>query len=166
MTGEVYDPTKPAASTELVIPFSGEVVSRDDPAACARVWMEIKVLEDQLKDLRKLLGEAIIDESSRVGTKTLHFEGLKATVVEPTEIQWDLEILAELLEAGLPSDRYEQLVKTDVSYKVDGSIVRQLEGSNPDYAAIIDRARTRFPKGLPYAKVEGTPIRGGGSSAG
>lgn len=154
MTGEVYDPTEPETSMELVIPYSGEVVSRDDPAACARVWVEIKAIEDQLKELRKLLGDAILDESARVGTKTLRFDGFKATVSEPMETQWDLEILSGLMEAGLPPDRYEQLVKADVTYKVDGSIVRQLEGSNPAYAEIIDRARTKFPKGMPSVRVE------------
>lgn len=146
---------EPAQSMELVIPFSGEVVSRDDPGSCARVMFQIKEMERELKELRGILGDAILDESGRVGSKTLHFEeGFTATVSTPTEIHWDLEILAELLEAGLPPDRYEALVKPEVTYKVDGGIIRSLEGANPVYKEIIDRARQRFPKGLPSVRVE------------
>jgi len=134
-------------SLELVIPTTGEIVSRDDPASCARAFVEIKALEEKLKMLRGALAEALMEESVRVGKKTLHFEhGLTAKIATPVETQWDLEILNELLEAGLPVERFEQLVTAEVTYKVDGSVIRELEGANEVYAEIIDRARTRFPR--------------------
>lgn len=136
----------PVASQELVIPMTGEVLSRDDPAGCARAYYEIRELEEKLRRLRGALAEAIIEESVRQGTKTLHFENMTAKISTPMEIQWDTEVLGELLEAGLPGDRFEALVKVEVSYKIDGSIIRELEGANPVYAEIIDRARTRFPR--------------------
>lgn len=134
-------------SMELVIPMTGEVLSRDDPSSCARAYYEIKELEAKLKMLRGALAEVIMEESVKQGSKTLHFEqGMTAKISTPMEIQWDHEVLAELLEAGLPGDRYEALVKEEVSYKVDGSVIRELEGANPVYAEIIGRARTRFPR--------------------
>ena len=134
-------------SMELVLPTTGEVLSRDDPSGCARAYYEIRELETKLKLLRAALAEVIMEESIRQGSKTLHFEqGMTAKISTPMEIQWDHEILNELLEAGLPPDRFEALIKVDVQYKIDGSIIRELEGANPVYAGIIDRARTRFPR--------------------
>ena len=134
-------------SQELVVPMTGEILSRDDPASCARVFHEVKELEAKLKALRAALADAILDESERQGSKTLHFEqGYTAKVATPMEIQWDLDILAELLDAGLPGARYEALVREEVTHKVDGSIIRELEGANSAYAEIINRARTRFPR--------------------
>jgi hypothetical protein len=132
---------------ELVIPMTGEVLSRDDPSGCARAYYEIKELETKLRRLRGALAEVIMEESVKQGSKTLHFEqGMTAKISTPMEIQWDHDILAELVDAGLPGDRFEALVKAEVSFKIDGSIIRELEGANPVYAEIIDRARTRFPR--------------------
>jgi len=46
----------------------------------------------------------------------------------------------------LPQDRYEQLVTEVVTHKVDARVAKQLAGSNPAYAAIIERARRVDPK--------------------
>lgn len=138
---------------ELVYPMTGEILRRDDPAACARVFAEIREVEAKLKELRTALSEALIDESIRQGSKTLHFEnGLTATISASAPIIWDHEVLAELLGAGLPPDRFEALVRAEVSYKVDGSVIRSLKGANPVYAEIIERAQTRIEK-PPYVKV-------------
>jgi hypothetical protein len=132
---------------ELVIPMTGEVLSRDDPSGCARAYYEIKELETKLKLLRGALAEVIMEESIKQGSKTLHFEqGMTAKISTPMEIQWDHDILAELVEAGLPGDRFEALVRAEVTYKVNQAVIRELEGANPVYAEIIERARTRFPR--------------------
>ena len=134
-------------SMELVIPMTGEVLSRDDPSGCARAYYEIKELETKLKLLRGALAEVIMEESIKQGSKTLHFEqGMTAKISTPMEIQWDHDILAELVEAGLPGDRFEALVRAEVTYKVNQAVIRELEGANPVYAEIIERARTRFPR--------------------
>lgn len=134
-------------STELVVPLTGEIISLEDPDQCARIFAEIKELEGQLRSLRGALGAVLMEESTRQGTKTLHFKGgITAKISAPMETQWDQEILLELLDAGLPQERFDMLVTTEISYKVDNSIVRELEGANEIYAEIIGRARTRFPK--------------------
>jgi hypothetical protein len=87
--------------------------------------------------------EAILIEASRIaGTKTLHLEGATATVYGGPQTDYDLETLAKLREHGLPEERWNALVKETVSYKVDGRVIKQLEGSgNPNYAAVIRNAR-------------------------
>jgi hypothetical protein len=132
---------------ELVIPMTGELISRDDPASCARALYEIKELEAKLKLLRNALSEVLLEESYRVGGKTLHFHGgVTAKIGTPADISWDYHILAELINAGLPAERFEALVQIEQTFKVNGSVVKEIEGANPVYAEIIGRARTRVPR--------------------
>lgn len=132
---------------ELVVPTTGEILSRDDPAGCARVYAEIKELETKLRALRGALADVLLEDSAKKGTKTLHYEGgFTAKVSTPDDVHWDHDVLEELLQAGLPPDRYEALVKAEVTFKIDRSVVRALSGANPVYAEILERAQTRFPK--------------------
>lgn len=132
---------------ELVLPTTGELISRGDPDACARALQEMNELEIKLKILKKALGEVMLEESVRLGSKTLHFAGgVTAKISTPSDISWDHSVLAELVDAGLPAERYEALVTPEVSFKVNQSIVKELEGANPVYAEILQRAKTRVPR--------------------
>lgn len=133
------------AST-LVVPFTGEIVSRQDPEHCARVLYEIRDLEQRVRDLKDALKQALLEESQRAGTKTLHYPGLDAVISTPVVTHWDTEILLELLEAGLPEERYNDLVTTEVSYKVNGLVAKSVSASNPTYGSIIERAKTKVPR--------------------
>jgi len=135
------------SSRELVVPYTGELIALEDPEQCARVLYEIGELEAKIRALRHVLRGVMFEESVRVGSKTLHFpDGVTAKVITPTETSWDHSILAELLGAGLPGDRFEALVTPEQTFKVNGSIVKELEAANPIYAEIIERARTKIPK--------------------
>lgn len=131
---------------ELVVPFSGEVVALDDPEHCAKILGEIRELETKLRELKGYLGNALMEESRRQGTKTMHFPGLEVKINTPTEISWDYEVLAELQEAGLPEERFNDLVMMEVNYKVNGSVAKSISSSNEVYAEIISRAQTRVPR--------------------
>lgn len=86
--------------------------------------------------------EAVLLEASRVqGTKTLHFDRGTATVTGGQELAWDLSLLPLLLDAGLPQERYDELVTATVTYKVSAQVAKQLEAANEDYAEIIRAAR-------------------------
>lgn len=140
----------------LMLPTTGELISRDDPAACARALQEMDDLETKLKVLKGALREVLLEESVRVGGKTLHFGGgITATITTPVSTIWDHTVLAELVAAGLPEDRYEALVKTEISFKINGSIAKELAGANPVYAEIIERAKTRIEK-TPSVAVKAT----------
>jgi len=73
-------------------------------------------------------------------------------VREKHEDMWLLDVLEELLEAGLPEERYNDLVIQEVSYKVSGLEAKRIAAANPEYASIIERARQRVQK-APYVKV-------------
>ncbi len=131
---------------ELVVPFTGEVVSTDDPGHCARVIKEIRELEAQLRELKGYLGQSLMEESRRQGTKTMHFPGLEVKINTPSEIAWDHEILTELVELGLPEERFDALVTMEVQYKVNGLVAKSIGASNPVYAEVLARAQTRVPR--------------------
>ena len=87
--------------------------------------------------------EAILIEASRVrGTKTLRYGATTATIYGGPQTDYDLEVLAELRDLGLPEERWNALVKETVSYKVDARVAKQIEGSgNEDYARVIQASR-------------------------
>lgn len=129
-----------------LVPHTGELVDLSNAAAVAKAAHQVKTLETQLRDARRDLEWALIEESKRQGTKTLHLGGYTAKIEGGDELQWDLEILAELIDAGLPQERYDDLVTEHVQYKVSSTVARQLEGASEVYAEIVGRARSRFPK--------------------
>lgn len=145
-------------SRELVVPTTGELVILDDPVQCARVLLEIRDLEQRAKDLKAELTWAIIEESKRQGTKTLHFPGLDAVVNTPDTISWDQEVLIELIAAGLPEERFRDLVQVETSYKVNGLVAKSIAGSNEVYEEIIERAKTRIPRS-PSVTVTPTKLK-------
>lgn len=143
------------SSTDLVVPTTGELIDLDNPAQCARALHELGVLENRIKELKEYLRESVYVESERLGLKTIHFEeGYTAKVSTPRETVWDFEILQELVDAGLPEERYDALVTAEVTYKVNGTVLKQLQAANPTYGEIIERARTVIPR-KPYVSVSG-----------
>lgn len=129
-----------------IVPYSGEIVSLDDPPACLKLLTEVRELEGKLRDLKDDLTEALKIEFSRQGTKTLELNGIKATLGADSEIVWDPGVLEELRDLGLPEDRMNQLVTAEVRYTVNGSVAKQIAAANPDYAEVIERAKSRAPK--------------------
>ena len=131
---------------ELVVPFTGEIVDLDDPMTCARMLQEIREITDQLRDARAVLTDSLLRESERQGTKTLRFGSIEARINTPMETVWDYGVLLELRDAGLPEERFDELVTTNVEYKVNGLIAKSIASSNQTYKEIIDRARSQHPR--------------------
>jgi len=139
-------------SLSLVVPFSGEVLSLDDASGCLRVLSEIRDLESQLRQAKSALTEALAAEFSRQGTKTLELNGVKASLGGGSETVWDIEILNELGELGLPEERLDELITTEVSYRVNASVAKAIAAANEGYGEIIERAKSVIPKAA-YVKV-------------
>lgn len=135
-------------SVALVVPTTGEVVSRDDPAGCLRVLSEIRDLESRLKELKGALTQAIAEEFKRQGSKTIDLGEIRAELRGGSEVVWDVEILEELRAAGLPDARMDALVTTEVTYKVNARLAKQIAAANEEYAEIIERAQTTIPKSV------------------
>ncbi len=131
----------------LVNPVTGELVAPDDPPAVARLANDLSRLTSMIRDARSYATGLLVEASREAGTKTLRFGNLKVEVRDTAQdVTWDLEVLGGLLDAGLPQQRYDELVKAVVSYSVDGRVARSISAANPLYAEIIGRARTLVPK--------------------
>jgi hypothetical protein len=137
---------------EIANPATGEVISKDDVPACAKALDEIREMEWKLKQAKAWLTEAFVEEAARQGSKTLRFPGVDIVLGSDRETEWDVTELVKLLDLGLPPARYAELVKEEVTYKVSAREATRIEKANPDYAKVIERAKTVVEK-KPYAKV-------------
>ena len=136
-----------AASQELVVPGTGEIISLDDPVQCAKALGAIRALEGQLRDLKTELTSRVLAECSRQGSKTLDIgDGTKAEVKGGSEVVWDYDKLSALVDAGLPLERYRLLVVETIDRKVDARVAKQLASANPEYGRIIEEARSVYEK--------------------
>lgn len=139
----------------LIVLETGEVLSFQQIAEaavergapeCLRVLTRIRELERELREAKSLLTDELSLEFSRQGKKTLEFNGVKAELRGGTEIVWDIETLEQLRDLGLPEERMDELVKAEVTYKVNTAVAKQLAAANSDYAAVIASAKTEIPK--------------------
>lgn len=129
---------------ELLHPVTGELLPATAGNA-AELWLAARALQSRARMLMTDCATVLAEESRRQGTKTLHLPAGTAQISGGPGggLDWNMEVLERLLEAGLPEDRYNDLVVTTVTYKVDARVAKQLEAANPDYAEVIDQARLR-----------------------
>lgn len=135
-----------AAPENILNPVTGELVPRTDLPALAQNIELLRARRRSLDNAIAAFGEPFITEARRGGGRTFNLAGLKVVVSADTELQWDVTVLTELLDLGLPVERYAQLVEETVSYKVNGSVATQIAAANPEYAEVIGRAKGRVPK--------------------
>lgn len=149
MSSEIEVVGGPPPST-AVVPTTGEIIDLNDPVAVTTALRGIREMEQKARAVKPVLVEALVRERERQGTGTLHLEGV-GTVKVTEDTEWvytdPREMALELIQAGLPEDRAELLVKPITEWKVDGNVARQLHGASPAYREIIDRHRRKVSKG-------------------
>jgi hypothetical protein len=125
----------------VVVPISGEQLDIASVAGARRGLVLVTDLRRQLTELSNLCRETLISEADRRGQLSwVDEDGTKIRIGGAgLEEEYDAAVLAELRDAGLPDERWNQLVSWKP--KVDGRVINQLR-RNPEYAAIIDRAVT------------------------
>lgn len=132
-------------SATLLNPASGEMLERT-PENATSLLLSLRRIKSQLGDAIKECEAVLVEESQKVGTKTLHVGGETVVISGGKDLNWDLELLEMLREEGLPEARYNELVVAHVEYKVNAAVANQISGSNPRYKEIIDAARTYTEK--------------------
>ena len=136
-----------AEPTGLVNVETGELM----PATVENAAIAIIACRNMKARINDLVAEtpAYLDrEAERRGTKTLHGETETITLSGGVGDEYDATDLMELLRsAGCPEDRVEAAVVTEITYKVNRSVLKQLS-VNKDYAAAIELARREVEK--PY----------------
>ena len=134
------------ADEQLVVPHTGELVALGKPDQCVRALAEIRALESQLREAKNELTFYLAQEFQRQGLKTMEFAGVKAELRGGTEIVWNIEVLEDLRHLGLPEERFNALVRAEVSYKVNAREAQRIASSNERYAEVIARAKNVYQK--------------------
>lgn len=133
--------------TGLVNVETGELM----PATVENAAVAIIACRNMKARINDLVAETtawLVSEAERRGTKTLHGETETITLSGGVGDEYDAQDLMELLRsAGCPEDRVEAAVTTEITYKVNRSVLKQLS-VNKDYAAAIELARREVEK--PY----------------
>lgn len=132
---------------EVWNPTTGELVPASDVEGVAAALVALRDFKRRVLDAIHVAEGVVIEESRRLGTKTLRLGGTTAKVSGGPETQWDVELLRSgLEEAGCPPERMADLIRTNVEYKVSAAVAKQLAAANPEYAAAVEAAKTTIDK--------------------
>lgn len=139
----------------VVVPHTGELISLSDPSACAVALDELRTLEQRVRELKHDLTAAIAAASKAEGKKTLDLPGgIRVQVAGGTQVLWDIEQLERgLRDAGMSEERISEIITTEIQYKVNATEAKRAASANPDYAAVVDGARS-VVETRPTIKVE------------
>ena len=131
---------------QLPIPLTGELVDLTNPSSVANALENVRDLKRILDNARAFLEDVLRLEARKQGTKTLHLDGLTATISGGEKISWDaLELREQLRQAGMPDETIAEIVVEEVSYKVDGYRAKRAAGANLDYRDAIEACQTIEP---------------------
>ncbi len=153
------------AMTDLVTiqhvlnPVTGELIPAEDVNGVAEAVKGLRELKAQIADAIADATVILVAESKRQGTKTLALQDVTVEIRGGTETAWDVQELRTNLEAlQIPEERLRALIKTEVTYKVDARVAKQLAGANEDYAAVLESAKTTVEKPYYIRVKEGEPF--------
>jgi hypothetical protein len=133
--------TEIAAPRQLLDVGSGELLPATTTNAAA-VLVAAREMKDKIQDVIRD-AEAFLAEESRIqGTKTLRAGAYTLSLTGGSTTRYDPVTLREALQmAGCPEERIDACIVAKIEYTVNRSVLRQLVGANPDYAAAADLAK-------------------------
>lgn len=130
-----------------LVPAVGTVVTLQNATEVARALSDVRDLESQLRDAKRILTDALVEESKRQGSKTLQLGSLTAEIRGGSEMVWDTDKLESGLHAaGCPEALIQEIIHTEISYKVDARRATRAATANPEYAEAIKAARVQVEK--------------------
>ena len=139
--GVAEESTVETTETAVVLPLIGLVVNLENPSEVAKALGAVRQAKQKLDEARAGLERILVEEGERIGSKTLHLDGVEASITGGKKLQWDIETLQQLQEIGLPEARFDELVKAEVTYKVNANVAKSIAGANPEYAKVIEAAK-------------------------
>ncbi len=140
-------------------PVTGELIPADDVNGVAEAVKGLRALGAQIKDAIHDATVILVEESRRQGTKTLALQDVTVEIRGGTETVWDIYTLRlQLEQLGIPQERLDALINTEVTYKVNARVAKQLAGANEDYAAVLESAKTTVEKPYYVRVKEGEPF--------
>lgn len=126
--------------------LTGELIDRDDLVAVAGYVEQIRDHQRKVRLLAKDVTGILVEAARAQGTKTLHLGRYDVEVTGGLDYEWDVGRLEDLIDAGLPLERFNELVQIEQTTTVKANVAKQIAGSNPVYAEIIESAKTTTPK--------------------
>ena len=120
-------------TNEVVNILTGELIEADDYQALAQAWASMQEYRLRLSDAMRGITEILVQEAARRGSREI--EGL--TVEQKTTYSWQMPSLEQLLAAGLPQDKWDEIV-TPQPPKVDARKMLAVGRVNPEYQSIIE----------------------------
>ena len=124
----------------VVLPGTGELVDIATVDGARRGMRMVSEMRQQLTEFNDACRRTLLEESDRRGQLSWEADGVMVRVGGAGVVEeYDIAILHELVLAGLPEERWAELVTYEP--KVDGRIIQQLK-RNPAYAAVIELAVT------------------------
>lgn len=136
----------------LVNPATGEIISAADIPHVVDFLAQIRDHAKLVQEARKHAEQILAEHARQVGAKTFEVDGRKVEVRDGDKTEYDPDILEQLLELGLPEERWNALVRQEVSYKVDGRVAKQIASANEAYGEVVRNAARTTPGNL-YVKV-------------
>lgn len=131
----------------FLVPLVGTVVSLQAAGQVAQALSDVRDMEAQLRDAKRILTDALVSEAVARGTKTIHLDDVTVEIRGGSEIVWDVqELEAGLLSAGAPQSLVDEIISTEITYKVDARRASRAAGANPRYAEVVERARNEVEK--------------------
>jgi hypothetical protein len=138
-------------SEVLVVPGTGTVVNLAEPRECAIALQDIRDMEGRWREVKRILSNAIVAHWGHVGSaKTFSVGGgRKVEIKGGPERHYDAEAIRDdLIAAGMPDERVNEIVTTEVRYSVRAVEAKRAAAANPEYARIIERHTTEIER--PY----------------
>jgi hypothetical protein len=124
----------------VILPGTGELVDIATVDGARRGMRMVSEMRQQLSEFNDACRRTLLEESDRRGQLSWEADGHMVRVGGAGVVEeYDIAILHELIDAGLPESRWAELVTYEP--KVDGRIIQQLK-RNPTYAAVIELAVT------------------------
>jgi hypothetical protein len=135
-------------SNALVIPTSGVLVNLENEREVAIAFRDLRKVRDELTHIDRILREALVARAELTGTKTFHIDGVgKIQIKGDTIVEYDAAAVEDgLRDLGCPENIIREIVKETITYKVDGNRARRAAAANPEYAKVIEAARTVYQK--------------------
>jgi hypothetical protein len=131
-------------STAIVLPASGVLVNLESEKEVAIAFRDLRELKTAISQAERRLKEALLERSHVLATKTFHIEGVGKVELRGSErVEYDAKEVEDGLRAlGCPEEVIREIVVETVTYKVDGNRARRAAAANPEYARVIENART------------------------
>ena len=107
----------------------------------ARVISAARAMKQHVNEIVREATAYLVDESTRRGIRTLHDDQETVTITGGPTVDYDpMVLMANLEEVDCPPDRIAAAITTEVTYKVNRAVLKQLASANPDYATAIELA--------------------------